>query len=386
MSALHLPCQRHLFDIPDETAYFNCAYMGPLMHSVIDAGERGMKAKMRPWNIAARDFFPETDRARQLFSELIDADSEGAAVIPSVSYGLASAAQNISLDEYSEILLLTDQFPSNVYVWKEKAQASGASVKFVQRPQDDDWTRAIVQEMTEATKVVALPNCHWTDGGLVDLVQVGERCRDIGALLVLDLTQSLGALPFSMQAVQPDYVVCVGYKFLLGPYSLGFLWVAPQHRDGKPLEYNWISRANSENFAGLVDYQDAYRTGARRFDVGENSNFILVPMLNAALEQLLEWGIENIYKTIGTRNACIGERAKQLGFGYVSDALRAAHFLGLRFPAGMLPTSIAADLAAHNVFVSVRGTTMRITPHVYNNDADVELLFKALGGVLEKYA
>ena len=384
--ATSIPCQRHLFDIPDEVAYLNCAFMGPLMHSVIRTGEQGMRAKTRPWTITPQDFFPDTEHARNLFSKLIGADSEGVALVPSASYGLSTAARNIRVAQGDRIVVLTDQFPSNVYVWKEKAKTSGALLAFVERPADDDWTRAILARVDEQTSVVALPNCHWTDGGLIDLEQVGKRCREVDAHLVLDLTQSLGALPFSTAAVQPDYIVCAGYKFLLGPYSLGFLWVAPGNREGIPLEHNWISRSNSEDFAGLVDYKDTYRAGARRFDVGENSNFILVPMLNRALEQLLEWGVDRIYATIAGRNAAIAEQARQLGLHHVSDHLRALHFLGLRFPPGMLPTGIAADLAEHGVFVSVRGTSMRVTPHVYNTDDDVQLLFHALEIILSRQA
>jgi len=385
LNAIPIPCQRHLFDIPDEVAYLNCAFMGPLMKTVIQAGEEGMHAKKRPWTITSKDFFPDTEYARNLFSRLIDGDSEGVAIIPSASYGLSTAAQNIEAAQGEKIIVLADQFPSNVYVWKEKAKASGAQLAFVERPADDDWTRAILEHVDERTKVVALPNCHWTDGGLIDLEQVGERCRQVGACLVLDLTQSLGALPFSAKAVQPDYIVCAGYKFLLGPYSLGFLWAAPGNREGIPLEYNWISRSSSEDFAGLVDYKDTYRAGARRFDVGENSNFILVPMINKALEQLLEWGVDNIYATIANKNSDIAEQASQLGLNPISGHLRALHFLGLRFPQGILPGSIAADLAERGVFVSVRGTSMRITPHVYNTDDDVQRLFNALEIILSRH-
>ncbi len=307
-------------------------------------------------------------------------------MIPSASYGLSIASRNIKLEPNENILVLADQFPSNVYVWMEKAKTSGAKLIFIERPADDDWTRAILANLNEQTKVVALPNCHWTDGGLINLELVGKHCREIDACLVLDLTQSLGALSFCTETVQPDYIVCAGYKFLLGPYSLGLLWVAPRNREGIPLEHNWISRSSSDNFAGLVDYKDTYRAGARRFDVGENSNFILVPMLNRALKQLLEWGVDNIYTTIARKNATIAKRAKQLGLDHVSDHLRALHFLGLRFPPQLLPASIASDLAERNVFVSVRGSSMRITPHVYNTDADIQCLFDALETILDRHA
>ena len=231
---------------------------------------------------------------------------------------------------------------------------------------------------TNHTAVVALPHCHWTDGGLLDLVAIGARCREAGATLVLDLTQSAGALCFDVAAVRPDYVVCAGYKWLLGPYSLGFLWVAPEHRRGKPIEYNWIGRARAEDFARLVDYRDEYQPGARRFDVGERSNFILVPMLNAALEQILEWGVEAIETTLAARTADITVRAARLGLGSAPAELRAGHFLGLRFPDGGLPAGLLDALAAERVYVSVRGSSMRVTPHLYNTDEDVGRLFAAL--------
>jgi selenocysteine lyase/cysteine desulfurase len=377
-----LPCQRDLFDIPDEVAYLNCAYMGPLMHAVIEAGEQGVRAKGRPWEIAGGDFFSEGERARELFARLIGADAEGVALVPSASYGLSCAARNLQLAPHHRIIVLAEQFPSNVYAWREAARTSGASLETLPRPADDDWSRAVLAAIDERTAVVAVPHCHWTDGGLLDLARVGARCREVGAALVVDLTQSAGALQFETSAVQPDFVACAGYKWLLGPYSMGFLWVAPRHRDGQPIEYNWSARAGAEDFARLVDYRDEYRPGARRFDVGENANFVLVPMLNTALEQILDWGVAAIEATLSARNARIAERAADLGFRALPEAVRAGHFLGLRYPDGDPPDGLAARLAAEQVYVSVRGSSIRVTPHLYNTDADVDRFF----GVLAKLA
>ena len=373
-----IPSQRHLFDVPDEVAYLNCAYMGPLMHSVVEAGDRGIRAKARPWGISAEDFFADGERARALFARIIGADAEGVALVPSASYGLSCAARNAEVSRGDRLVVLAEQFPSNVYAWREAAHTRGAALVTVARPADDDWSRAVLAAIDERTAVVALPHCHWTDGGRLDLVRIGARCREAGALLVLDLTQSAGALRFDAAAIRPDYVVCAGYKWLLGPYSLGFLWAAPEHRDGKPIEYNWIGRAGAEDFAGLVDYRDEYQPGARRFDVGERSNFILVPMLNAALEQILEWGVGAIEATLAARTADVAARAARLGLGSAPAELRAGHFLGLRFPDGALPDGLPAALAAERVHVSVRGASMRVTPHLYNTDEDVDRLFAAL--------
>ena len=372
-----IPNQRHLFDIPAEVAYFNCAYMGPLMHRVLEAGERGVRSKARPWTIASGDFFTGMERARSLFARIIGADAEGVALIPSASYGLSCAGRNIAVAQGDRIVVLAEQFPSNVYVWRETARMHGAALVAVARPPDGDWSRAVLAEIDERVSLVALPQCHWTDGGLLDLVRIGARCREVGAKLVLDLTQSAGALRFDAAKVRPDYLVCAGYKWLLGPYSLGFLWVAPEHREGRPIEYNWMARAGADDFAGLVDYRDDYRPGARRFDVGEGANFVIVPMINAALEQILEWGVVGIETTIGTLTAGIAERASSLGLRSAPAALRAAHFLGLHLP-GDLPAELPAALAAENVHVSVRGTSMRVTPHLYNTDDDIDRLLAVL--------
>ena len=373
--------QRRLFDVPDEVAYLNCAYMGPLMHAVVAAGDRGIRAKARPWKISAADFFTDGERARALFARIIGADAEGVALVPSASYGLSCAARNVRVAPGDRLVVLAEQFPSNVYAWREAARTGGAALVTVPRPADDDWTRAVLEAIDERISVVALPHCHWTDGGLLDLARVGDRCRAAGARLVLDLTQSAGALRFDAAAVRPDYVVCAGYKWLLGPYSLGFLWVAPEHRNGKPIEYNWIGRARAEDFAGLVDYRDEYQPGARRFDVGERSNFVLVPMLNAALAQILEWGVEAIEATLAARNADVAARAARLGLGSAPAEYRAGHFLGLRFPGGGLPAGLLDSLAAERVYVSVRGASMRVTPHLYNTDEDVDRLFTVLARV-----
>lgn len=377
-----IPSQRHLFDIPDEVAYLNCAYMGPLMHSVVEAGDRGIRAKARPWGISSADFFSDGERARELFARIIGADAEGVALVPSASYGLSCAARNVEAARGDRLVVLAEQFPSNVYTWREAARTTGASLVTVARPADDDWSRAVLAAIDERTAVVALPHCHWTDGARLDLVRIGARCREAGALLVLDLTQSAGALRFDAAKVRPDYVVCAGYKWLLGPYSLGFLWAAPKHRDGRPIEYNWIGRAGAEDFAGLVDYRDEYQPGARRFDVGERSNFILVPMLNAALERILDWGVEAIEATLAARTADVAARAARLGLGSAPAALRAGHFIGLRFPDGALPAGLLAALAAEQVHVSVRGASMRVTPHLYNTGEDVDRLFAALARAL----
>lgn len=376
-----IPCQRELFDIPDDVAWLNCAYMSPLMKAAVAAGEAGIRGKAQPWTIKPADFFPGPEEARVLFARLINASPDEIAIVPSASYGVATAARNLAAPAGSRILLLEEQFPSNVYAWRELAARTGARIDTVPRPADDDWTAAILERIGDDVSIAALPNSHWTDGGLVDLERVGAALREAGAALALDVTQSLGALPLDVRRVRPDFLVAGSYKWLLGPYSLGFLYVDPKHHGGEPLEHNWITRAGSEDFAGLVNYRDDFQPGARRFDVGELSNFALMPQAIVALRQILDWGVDNIHATLAARNEAIATQARGMGLESVAQGLRAGHYLGLRFEGGV-PDGLGARLAAENIHVSVRGASMRVTPHLYNSDRDIERFFDAMGRAL----
>jgi selenocysteine lyase/cysteine desulfurase len=372
-----IPCQKHLFNIPEDVTYLNCAYLSPQLRSVSEAGHSGVAAKEQPWQIIAQDFFTKTEQARRLFAEMIEAQSDDIAIIPAVSYGIAVAALNIKLNAGDDVLILQDQFPSNVYSWREAAKETGAIVKTISRPEDEDWTRALLEHINENTAVVAAPNCHWTNGGMIDLVKIGQRCRKMDAALVVDATQSIGAVPFSVAEVQPDFLVTASYKWLFGPYSLGFLYAHPRYQDGKPLEHGWIARKNSEDFAGLVSYQDEFQPGARRFDVGERSNFALMPMVLAALQQISDWQVTEIAATLSAMTHRIAERAAALGLKVAPAHLRGPHLMGLRFPEGV-PAALVDRLSQNKIYVSVRGDSIRISPHVYNTANDIKKFLETL--------
>src|SRR6266545_385504 len=309
-SADPLPTQRHLFDIPDDVAFLNCAYISPLPKASVEAGERGLRHKSRPWTIVPDDFFTASEAVRTLFAKLINASADDIAFAPAVSYGMAQAAHNIALKRSQTIVTLAEQFPSNVYPWMDLAERTGATLVSVPRPSDDDWTAALLSRIESSTGLVAVPHCHWTDGALIDLAAIGAACRNFGAALCVDATQSVGALPLDVKRIDPDFVAVASYKWLLGPYSFGFLYVAPRRQGGRPIEHNWIARQDSEDFAGLVNYRDEFQAGARRFDVGERSNFALMPVAEASLKLLAEWTVPRILATLSRRTSAIAQRAR----------------------------------------------------------------------------
>ena len=371
-----LPCQRHLFDIPDDVAYLNCAYMSPLMKPALEAGAAGLARKAHPWELTPDKFFTGSDEFRATAAQLIDCSADCIAIVPSASYGIATAARNVPVRQGQNILVLAEQFPSNYYPWQRLVEENGASLKVVPWPEDHDWTTAVLNSLTADVAIAALPHVQWTSGGRLDLIRIGEACRKIGAALVLDLTQSLGALPFSVRDVQPDFAVAASYKWLLGPYSVGVLYVAPKWQGGIPLEENWIQRATARDFSSVL-YTENYDVGARRFDMGERSNFALLPAAVRAMKQLLEWGVAQISETTGALNRQLANAAADLGFSAPAEPLRAPHYLALRRKEA-IPKELPEVLAREKVFVSVRGSSIRVTPHVYNTAEDCELLIACL--------
>lgn len=337
----------------------------------------GVSRKSAPWALKPADFFTESDTARALFARLLDATSEDIAILPSVSYGMAVAGANLPIDPGSDIVVLDQQFPSNVYTWCELAAEKDARIITVRRNAGESWTQAVVRNISTTTALVAVGNVHWADGALLDLEGIAQSCRAHKAELVLDLTQSLGALPFSISAVQPAFAVSAGYKWLLGPYGMAFMYVRPDYQAGRPIEHNWIARKDSQDFSGLVHYKDDFQPGACRYDVGERSNFALMPMSIAAMEQLLEWSVPQIHATLSDLTGELAGRAEELGLQVAPPDERAGHILGVRFPRGM-PPGISESLAQHRVYVSIRGNAMRISPHLYNSGADVDKLTRVL--------
>ncbi len=371
-----IPCQRHLFDIPDDLAYLNCAYMSPLMKPALEAGTAGLARKAHPWELTADKFFTGSDEFRATASQLLGCSADCIAIVPSASYGIATAARNVPVKKGQSILVLAEQFPSNYYPWQRLTEETGAALKVVAWPENNDWTAAVLNSLTPDVAIAALPHVQWTSGGRLDLLRIGEACRKLGAALVLDLTQSLGALPFSVRDVQPDFAVAASYKWLLGPYSVGLLYVAPKWHGGIPLEENWIQRANARDFANLL-YTNNYDEGARRFDMGERSNFALLPAAVRAMEQLLEWEVAQISDTAGALNRQLASAAADMGFSAPAEPLRAPHYLALRRKTA-IPKELPEMLARDKVFVSVRGSSIRVTPNVYNTVEDCERLIVCL--------
>lgn len=384
-----ITCQKHLFTMPEGHHYLNCSYLSPLLKRVEEAGIEGVRGKSRPWETIPDMFFRDSEKVRALFADLVHAElPEQVAIMPAVSYGMATVVNNLPTTPGREIVIAGEQFPSNVYPWQAFARRTG--MKIIQVPAPDTvnrgeaWNDAILNAINSRTLMVALGNVHWADGTLFRIAEISEKAHAYGGYFVIDGTQSVGALPINVQDVNPDALICAGYKWMMGPYGIALGYFGPRLTGGIPLEEGWIVRKESEDFTSLVDYEEEYQPGARRYDMGQRSNFITLPMMREALRQVAEWGVENIQAYTKSLTIELIPKLEDAGYVIENESYRGSHMFGLRVPQEVNMVEISEALKKRNIHVSVRGSAIRISPNVYNDEADIEQLEKVLLDVINK--
>ena len=419
-----IPCQRALFDLPDDVAYLNCASRSPMPRAVAAEGVSALRAKLRPWTLPDSDALAE--RTRALFARVVGADeraggADAIALTPSTSYAISQAAHNLAplCARGAKVLVLEDQMSSNVYPWQALCARTGAVLAPVPYPADGDWTRALCERDDWGNvAVAALPQCHWADGSLVDLRRVARRLRDARgerAALVVDATQSLGALPLDAAQLDADVVCASAHKWLFGGYGCSLCYVGARWRTGarapwEPLVHDEHARAGADGDVelpfsrgdgadgggGTAGYPTAFKPGARRLDAGGRPNPVVLPTVAAGLELVLSWGVADVAATLGALGAPAVARARALGLWVPSDGHRAPHLFGVR-PGDWAERRASADdlawcaraaaaLRARGVHVTGRLGAIRTAPHVYNTPADMGAYGDALAAFVEEEA
>jgi len=376
-----LACQRAKFDLPDGLTYFNTASQSPCLRSSFEAGERGLRRKLQPWTPERANLGPEMEQCRALFGGLVGAQADDIAIVFSTSYGIATAAANLRLEPGKDVLMLGGQFPSNVYAWIRLARIAGGDVRLVRRGEDFDWTGPVLESLDDGVGIVALPNCHWSDGSLVDLEAVSAECRRRGIPLVVDATQSIGARPFDLSKVPADFVVASGYKWLLCPDTMGFMYVAPKHHRGMPLELNQQARAGAPSMETGDGLGGELKPSARRYDMGAADSMVHMPMSVAALEQITEWTPAAIHAYLSTLVDAVADRAAERGLKHPPKERRIGHFIGL-YRDTPWPEGLEQRMAARGIHICFRNNALRVSPYLFNDMGDVDRLFEALDAEL----
>lgn len=375
-----LGSQRALFDMPREVCWLNAAAWGPMPLAAREAGARGVERKVRPWEMRADDPARQCERARAAAARLIGADPDDVALIPSISYGVATAGRVLPLPAGSRVLVLQDDHTSPVLEWLERTKAAGAVLETIRRPEDGDWTAAALAAIERPSgapiALASISSVHWSDGGVIDLTRVAAALRRAGAALVVDATHAVGVMDVDVRALDPDFLVFPTYKWVLGPYGRAFLYVAKRWQDGTPLEQTGAGRRGVNSEASPYLRDASYVANARRFDMGERDHFITLELASIGMELVATWGTAAITDRLRMLTARLADGLRNLGAHVPDEAIRAPHILSLSDPSGM-PDRLAERLAEEKVFAASRLGRLRISPHVYNDEEDVDRFITA---------
>ena len=376
-----LPSQRALFDIPRDVAYLNAAAWSPLPRATLEAARIAASRKAQPWKLAADFSERQHARARAAAAALIGADPHDVALVSSVSYGVAIAGKVLTLARGSRALVLENDHTSPVLEWITRADTQGFTVETVRQPADGDWTAAVLEAIERPgappLSLASISSVHWSDGALLDLQKIRDALRLRGAALLVDATHTAGVVTTDVKALDPDFLVFPTYKWLLGPYGRAFVYIAKRHQNGVPLEQTAFGRRNvkAENPVYFADTR--YLPDARRFDMGERDHFISMEMAAIGMEMMANWGADAVVARLSALTRRIADNLKSSNVKRPDDRFRAPHILCLRFPNSALG-EIIAKLAHEQIYVAPRLGRMRISPHVYNDEADVDRFVAAV--------
>jgi selenocysteine lyase/cysteine desulfurase len=391
-----LASQRALFDVPRHICYLNSASYSPLPLRTQEAGRAAVGRKGTPWTLEPGFANQQHERARAAAARLIHADAADMALIPSISYGVATAAKVLAIDRGTRVIVLENDHSSPVLEWQTRAEAQGFAVETIRRPDDGDWTSAVLAaiERPDAPPIslASISSVHWSDGGLIDIEKVAAALRQRGASFLIDATHSAGVLTMDVRRLDPDFVIFPTYKWLLGPYGRAFLYIARRHQGGIPLEQTSFGRRDvrAENAVYFADV--GYLPDARRFDMGERDHFISMEMASIGMEMMAEWGASAVVQRLLMLTERIAEGLRGTGVSVPERRFRAPHILSLCFKSlcfkslgfkslgfkNGMPTGLIEGLASEGIYVAARLGRMRISPHVFNDEADADRLVAAL--------
>lgn len=346
--------------------YLDGASRSPMPRSVYECGTSALAKKLQPWTMEATPM----DVIKSRFARLCTMDGT-VGVTPSTSFAISAIAKNLE----GKVLVLQDQMSSNVLAWQP--------VRVV--PYRDDWTRAVIDAI-EPGSILACPHVHWVDGAKLDLHQISKRCRDARVPLVVDATQSLGAMPLDVDGplARLDFLCASTHKWLLGPYGCSLLFAGPERSLDvfEPLVYDEHNLKNVVAF-GPQGYVQEYHAGAMTLSGGGRPNPVILPMVAEGLRCVLEdlggpVALAQHTQPILTRAVT---HARNLGF-WVPSTL-GPHMCGIRLRPPPDSSSWAEDSAQHlrqhhNVHTTGRRGAIRIGFGAYNNVSDADTLADGL--------
>lgn len=385
---LYMQCQKDLFQLPDGLHYLNCAYKAPLMKSSEEVGIAALARSRNPTLIKPSDFFEDSKLVRAEFANIVHADVSHIAIVPSTSYGFSTLFSNIEAKLGGKAITVSNEFPSGFFALNKWCEQHQQKLQIIAEDdslavQGDAWNQRILHAIDESTSVVCMSAIHWSTGYKYALEAIGKRCREVGAKFLIDGAQTIGALPVDVRKCKIDGLVCASYKCLFGVYSIGLLYVDEYFFDKEPIEEAWMNRADAENFGSLSNYNMEYRAGAYRFNVGQTSNFITMPILLNGLRAINAWTVDAIQAYCKEIALPFIFQMEALGYKFEKEQQRCYHLFSVKIGLNNV-NRMKAILAERNLSLSIRGAFLRISLNVYNTPEDLKVLGEALTTLTHK--
>lgn len=361
--------------------YLDCSYQGPFPRVTVERIQRAVELKCHPDRLKAPEYFGLPGRVRTRIAGLTGASPEEIAITTSATQGIGIAAAGLGLGEGDEVVVASSNFPSNFFTWLH-LRRKGVTVKVIHPAEGDVTVDEVAAELTPRTRVLALDWVNYSTGYRIGLAAFGALIHDRGGVFVVDGTQGVGANELDLHALPVDLMACAGYKMLLGPYGTGFAYVAREFLSKLDVPViNWYSVEGAEEFDSLPIDEFRLIRDARVFDSGETGNFINLHALEASLEF-----VEGV--TVPAVNAHCRQLLRRLeeglrGLGYkLSAASLPNHESTIVCFKASTPEATAAlhiKLAANHIAVSLRQGMIRVSPYLYNNEADIDRLLEIAG-------
>jgi len=356
--------------------------MAPLLISAEKAGLEGMKKRRYPGNFSSSDFFDDVNLLKSRFASLVHADhADEIAIIPAASYGMANAISNVCPKKGGHALIIDQEFPSGRLALERWCEDHLQEIKVI-RPGDDPLdgrtgNQKILEAISNESSVLVMSSVHWMNGIKYDMKAIGQRCAETQTMFIVDGTQSVGAVSMNVKEFKIDALICAGYKWLMGPYSVSMAYFGEKFNHGRPIEESWRNRTNALAFGDLTNYGKIYAPLSSRYEVGEASNFILIPMMNEGIRQVAEWGPERIADHCRSLMKPVYEVLESNGQSIDSD-YQSAHIQGIRPPQGMSVEDFSQRLTESNVRTSIRGSYVRMSSHFFNDNRDIQALLECM--------
>ena len=368
------------FPIEDAT-YLNFAAHAAIPRVALNAVQASVAAKRRPHIVDDRSFFFVAANLRQTLATLIGASQDDIALTTGAGAGLATIAYALKWSAGDEVIIAGGEFPAHYATWKPMEAREGIKVQ-ITHPQDQFIQSGdLIAAMTPRTRVISVSHVRFDDGSILDASSLAAACKRNGTLLVLDVSQSCGAIPMDVSSLGADFIVCAGYKYLLSPWGTGFLWAKPENADLlRPGPYNWLSQ-DVETFARLNYLDPRPARTLSRWDAAQASsiyNFNLTVM-----EASARFVLNATPALIHDHNqSLIDYFFERLPDGYRLASPRQASHRGvfgcIEVGSGGDTESLYQTLRDERFVVALREGKIRVAPHLLNSTQDMDRLLVSL--------